>query len=219
MTPSRLTLCLQCDPTSTRRRMIAMTVTRYALRSDLGAMADALVDAFTDDPWFNWLYPSPSDWPSQPRAWFGLVLERAFAGGHTFLAKSGVANWIPPDVTFPSDADLDLAVELLRGQMGERVSTALGVIGQIGPYFPHVPRFHCVYIGVAQGSQGRGIGGALMSRVLEVCDREALPASLTSSNDKNLPWYRSLGFKEIAAVEVPGADFKMRPMWREPAST
>ena len=194
-----------------------MPTTRYALRSDLVRAADALVDAFTNDPWFNWLYPSSTDWPRHPRAWFGLVLDRAFTKGHTFVAESGVASWIPPDVSFPEDVDLNLAVELLRSQMGERVSTALGVIAQIGGSFEHVPRFHCVYIGVARAAQGSGVGRALMSRVLEMCDRERLPASLTSSNDANLAWYRSLGFGEIAEVSVPGAEFKMRPMWREPA--
>ncbi|MEQ1872546.1 MAG: GNAT family N-acetyltransferase [Ilumatobacteraceae bacterium] len=193
-----------------------MTAPRHALRSELDAAAGVLTDAFANDPWFNWLYPSVEQWPSDPNAWFALVLGRAFAKGHTFVTDSGATNWIPPDVHFPEGDDIDLAVGLLQSQIGERAGAALGVIGQGGTAFPDTPRFHCVYVGVSKSAQGRGIGGALMARVLDICDRDGFPASLTSTNDVNLPWYRSLGFNEIGEVAVPGADFKLRPMWRDP---
>jgi GNAT superfamily N-acetyltransferase len=193
-----------------------MPPSRHALRSDLATAAGLLADAFANDPWFNWLYPSADDWPLRPREWFALVLDRAFTKGHTFVTDSGVINWIPPDVHFPDAADIDLAVALLQSHIGDRATTAFGVIGQGGAAFPDVPRFHCVYVGVAQAAQGRGVGTALLSRVLDICDREGFPASLTSTNDANLPWYRSLGFNEIAEVVVPGANFALRPMWRDP---
>jgi GNAT superfamily N-acetyltransferase len=193
-----------------------MTTPRHALKSDIAAAAGVLTDAFATDPWFNWLYPNADQWPSEPNAWFALVLERAFPRGHSFITDCGFTNWIPPDVHFPESVDVELAYALLQAHIGERAADALGVIGQGGAAFPETPRFHCVYVGVSKAAQGRGIGGALMSRVLDICDRDGFPASLTSTNDVNLPWYRSLGFKEIGEVAVPGADFKLRPMWRDP---
>lgn len=190
--------------------------TRHALTSDLDSAAAVLADAFAADPWFTWLYPSADQWPQYPRDWFALVLGRTLSRGHTFVADdSGVTTWIPPDVHFPEPAEIDLAVGLLQTQIGDRATGALGVIGQAGSSMPPVPRFHCAFVGVTKAAQGRGIGGALMSRVLEVCDRDGFPASLTSTNDANLPWYRSLGFKEIGEVAVPDTGFKLRPMWRE----
>jgi GNAT superfamily N-acetyltransferase len=190
---------------------------RHAARVDLAPAADVLVDAFSGDPWFGWLYPSADAWPEHPRQWFALVLDRAFSKGHTFVAESGVATWIPPDVKFPEEADANLAVDLLSSHLGERAAEAFGVLRQAGGVFPDQPRFHCVYVGVARTAQGRGTGRALLTRVLEVCDRDRLPASLTSTNDTNLPWYRSLGFREIGEIAVPDAQFSLRPMWREPA--
>ncbi len=193
-----------------------MRVTRHAIGADLAAAAAVLTDAFANDPWFNWVYPSAAQWPQHPQEWFELVLGRTFVKGHTFVADAGVTTWIPPDVPFPEATDIDLAVSLLQVQIGDRGAVALGVLGQAGASFPDLPRFHCAFVGVKHDAQGGGIGGALMARVLDVCDREGVPASLTSSNDANLPWYRSLGFDEIDAVTVPDADFKLWPMWRQP---
>ncbi|MBI4882582.1 MAG: GNAT family N-acetyltransferase [Actinobacteria bacterium] len=194
-----------------------MTDARHAIRPDLHSAAIVLADAFANDPWFNWVYPSASLWPHCPQQWFGLVLDRTFERGHTYIAESGTTTWIPPDGNFPDDSDLALAVSLLTSQIGERAGVTLGLIGQAGAYFPHRPRFHCAYVGVGRSAQGRGTGAALMSRVLQVCDRDQFPASLTSTNDANLAWYRSLGFNEVGSVAVPGTEFSLRPMWREPA--
>lgn len=193
-----------------------MTTVRHALRSDLNAAADVLADAFAKDPWLRWLYPTADEWPHEPKRWFSLVTTRAFTRGHSFVTDSGFACWIPPDVHFPEAADIDVAVDLLRSQTGERADVWLDVVRRAGSNFHDTPRFHCAYIGVNHAAQGRGIGASLMSRVLDVCDREGLPASLTSTNDVNLPWYRSLGFNELGAADVPGAGFSLRPMWREP---
>jgi GNAT superfamily N-acetyltransferase len=189
---------------------------RHARRADLPGAAAVLVEAFAADPWFRWLYPDDATWPDCAGAWFGLVLDRAFPRGHTYVTGDGAVNWIPPDVHFPEEADVGLAVELLGGQIGERAGAALGVIGAAGAVFPDEPRFHCVYVGVRRAARGRGVGTSLLRRVLDVCDREGHAASLTSTNDANLPLYRSLGFVEIGSVPIPGTAHVMRPMWRAP---
>jgi GNAT superfamily N-acetyltransferase len=205
----------QCDGfrTLTRDRENSMGV-RQARRADLDAGACDLAAAFAADPWFRWLYPDDAMWPRLPTAWFALVLDRAFPHGHTYVTDGGICNWIPPDVHFPGADDVQRAVELLASQIGERASRALGFIGDAGAEFPDEPRFHCVYVGVEPTRQGEGCGRALLGRVLDVCDRDGIAASLTSTNDANLALYRSLGFRDLAEVPVEG--FALRPMWREP---
>ena len=117
---------------------------------------------------------------------------------------------------FPEEADVALAAEVLRGQIGQRAGEALGVIGAAGAMFPNRPRFHCVYVGVHPSNQRQGIGRALFGRVLRTCDAEGIEASLTSTNDTNLPLYHALGFTELGQVPIPGTGRFMRPMWRTP---
>jgi hypothetical protein len=138
---------------------------RHAVRGDLGACSSILASAFRRDPWFAWLYPEPEHWLTEAERWFALVLDRAFAKGHTHVARNadstivGVASWIPPDVEFPEAADVSLALSLLEEQIGERAAPALGVIGRAGTAFHgRPPRFHCVYIAVSPDAQRDGIG-------------------------------------------------------------
>lgn len=175
-----------------------------------------LADAFRHDPWFSWLFPDEAVRPAQATAWFALVLDRAFSMGHTYAAPGGFVNWAPPDVHFPQPDDVALAVDLLTEHIGGRAGDALGIIGRIGPLVPDEPRFHCIYVGVRPDRQGQGTGAALLGHVLDVCDRDGLPASLTSTNDANLPLYRRLGFEEIGAVPISDTGNSMRPMWRTP---
>ena len=146
------------------------------------------------------------------------MYKRQFVHGHTFVATGGVTTWIPPGVHFPGPDEIALALGLLEQQIGDRAGEALSVIGGAGASFPDRPRFHCVYVGVRRDAHGRGTGSTLMRRELDVCDRDVVPVSLVSTNDANLPWYRSLGFVEIGEVPIPGAGCSLRPMWREPAS-
>jgi GNAT superfamily N-acetyltransferase len=187
---------------------------RIALRRDVAEGARILVEAFQDDPWFSWLFPDPASRREPAGEWFALVLDRAFTMGHTYRADHGFANWIAPDVHFPRPEDIDLAVDLLRRHIGERASTALAIIREAGSVFPDSPRFHCVYVGVHPGHQGKGVGGSLLRRVLDVCDNEGLAASLNSTNDINLPFYRGLGFEEIGEVPIADSGSVMRPMLR-----
>lgn len=190
---------------------------RFARPTDLDDAAATLAEAFGDDPWFRWLYPAAAHWPATAAEWFTLVLERASSHGQIYVAPGATCSWIPPGVDFPGADDAALAVELLGRQIGDRAAAAFGVIGAAGAVFPHDrPRFHCVYVGVRVAAQRCGVGTALLRRVLDGCDRDGLCASLTSTNDRNLSWYRSLGFVEIGAVPIPGTADVLRPMWREP---
>jgi GNAT superfamily N-acetyltransferase len=189
---------------------------RAAAQADLGHAAAMMADAFAGDPWFRWLYPDDATWTESARAWFGIVLDRAYRFGHTHCHEAGAINWIPPGQHFPEEDDVAAAVELLTAQIGDRAMTALGVIGRAGATFPDQERFHCVYVAVDPARQGQGHGRVLLAHTLAICDRDDIPASLTSTNDANLPLYRSLGFEEIGAIPIPGTDKNMRPMWRKP---
>ncbi|CAL3967162.1 unnamed protein product [Diplocarpon coronariae] len=70
--------------------------------------------------------------------------------------------------------------------------------------------FHIIELSVAKSYQGRGIGSALMSTMLQQVRREGY-RSITLTTFKDLPWngpwYARIGFAEVKAQEM-GRDFE-----------
>jgi ribosomal protein S18 acetylase RimI-like enzyme len=73
-------------------------------------------------------------------------------------------------------------------------------------------------IGVAPGHQGEGLGTALITSVLDRCDREGLSAYLEASSARSRKLYERLGFELVdRPLDLPDGP-QMWPMWREPQS-
>ena len=65
------------------------------------------------------------------------------------------------------------------------------------------------------GATGQ-IGSALLTPILQQCDRETTPAYLESSKESNIPFYRRHGFEVTGTVDLPGGGPRVWPMWRDP---
>jgi ribosomal protein S18 acetylase RimI-like enzyme len=70
-------------------------------------------------------------------------------------------------------------------------------------------------ISVDPPCQGSGIGSALLTHGLSVCDREGRLAYLDCTNPKNLPLYQRHGFEVLGTIKVGGHQ-PMYPMLRRP---
>ena len=70
-------------------------------------------------------------------------------------------------------------------------------------------------LGVDPPRQGEGLGSALMQPVLELCDRERVPAYLESSKERNVDFYARHGFRVTSELRLPKGP-AMWPMWRNP---
>ena len=55
-----------------------------------------------------------------------------------------------------------------------------------------------------------------MQPVLELCERDGVPAYLESSKERNIDFYARFGFRVRDEVKLPAGP-KMWPMWRDPA--
>ena len=64
--------------------------------------------------------------------------------------------------------------------------------------------------------QGRGLGAKVIAPVLEICDRQSLPAYLESSNIANVPFYERHGFEIQEEVLVCEGGPVIRAMLRKP---
>lgn len=172
---------------------------------------------FYDDPVMSWIFPDPSTRLD--------ALELAFARlAGTFIARDGrvdvldgacTALWLAPDPPPPPDdppVAPDRPWHLFTEDVIERFTT-LGAVMEAA----HPDDLHW-YLGIVASlpeQQGRGLGQRILRPVLDICDREGLPAYLESSNPRNLPFYFRLGFEQTGEIVVPDGPMLI-PMWREP---
>ena len=60
-----------------------------------------------------------------------------------------------------------------------------------------------------------GIGSALIQPILDVCDRDEVPAYLESSKERNIDFYARHGFRVTDELALPDGP-PVWPMWRDP---
>jgi ribosomal protein S18 acetylase RimI-like enzyme len=191
---------------------------RFALRDDLDQLETSLTDAFSNDPMMSWIYPDPASRAEQVRPFMRLALDISFPHGHVYgAANNGAAAlWSPPDVDIFDDAAVGSMFTLLGEQLGERAAEVGTGLMKITAEHPHdEPHFYLFVLGTSTAHQSQGLGSALISHVLDQCDRQGLGAYLESSNIRNVPFYERHGFKVLSEVKVSN-DFVARPMWRDP---
>ena len=102
---------------------------------------------------------------------------------------------------------------LAFGMSNRRPFQILGTMEKVHPREPH---YYLEAIGTRQAAQGKGVGSAVMSVMLERCDREGIPAYLESSNPRNIPLYARHGFEVRDPVPLPAGAPVLTPMWRDP---
>lgn len=175
--------------------------------------ADALADAFTDDP--GWLSVGPRNpgrrWKFIYRTCLStLRVAERWAGpswciteqGEPLAVLAGCAPglWPPPSLRSlfwlaPGPALAGPAV-LARSLGAERVFER---------GYPEYDAFIVVIFGVRRSQQRRGLGRRLMAEALATADEAGAPAFLWTSNPDNLPYYRSHGYEVIGdATTIPG---------------
>jgi GNAT superfamily N-acetyltransferase len=187
------------------------------LRRDLEAIADLWVEAFADDPYLRWIQPDDHRWPAFGSAWMTFVVELTFERGHTYLADplDVAVAWVPPDVALVGADEVARGRAIIAGHAGEkRADDAVATIMAARGHALDEPHWTLQYIGVRPRRQGSGLGVAAVAPMLAVCDAEALPCGLVSTNPRNIPFYERLGFRVDADVPTPDGAAVMRPMHR-----
>lgn len=164
---------------------------------DADEAVSILTLAFANDPAVRWMYPGSRQYhlwfPKFVRAFGG----RAFAHDSAFAVEGGAALWLPPGV----GPDEDAVIALLQESVSEeRQEGIFSIFEQMGRFHPDEPHWYLPLIGVEPLSQGVGRGTALMKEALERCD--GLPAYLESTNERNIPFYRRLGFEPLGVIRA-----------------
>ena len=173
---------------------------------------DVIVSAFAGDPFVRNLYPDDDSYmlhfPGAVVAFGGLALD---AGTVWRIGEfDGVAFWYPPDLS-PDDA----IIEHFRLTVSaERLDDIFSTFDQMDHAHPTYRHWYLPWFGVHVSKQGRGIGGDLLRRCLEVVDADHLPAYLENTNPRNRSFYERGGF-EVTGESQAGVAPPIFSMVRE----
>ncbi|MFM7536088.1 MAG: GNAT family N-acetyltransferase [Acidimicrobiales bacterium] len=197
-----------------------MSAIRLLLAADVDAAATTLATAFADDPMITWVSGEPDRGRRVATAcdgFFRPALEVARHRGHTYVTSGGAAVWVPPDVALFTDADGPTFGASLVEHLGAEAAGRLGMLGElVRAHHPHDrPHFYLFLLGTAV--QGTGLGGRLLTPVLDRCDADGVGAYLESSNPRNVAFYERHGFRVRWEARPVDDGPLMHGMWRDPA--
>jgi ribosomal protein S18 acetylase RimI-like enzyme len=187
---------------------------------DRAAVVAALTAAFMDDPVTNWATPSDRHRPAVLRHFFGSYFDFHAGEGMVYAdpERRGAAVWaLPGNWRTTAGQDLRIARAFAHPRHWLRgPSVAWGLLGLERKHPAEPPHFYLASVGVMPEGQGRGLGSRLLQPVLEICDRDGIPAYLESSKESNIAFYARHGFRVTAELKLSRRGPTMWPMWREP---
>lgn len=196
-------------------------VTRRAIDEDVGSLVEVLGRAFHDDPVACFMFATDRRRRRGLRRFFGIQLRHMYmADGEVWTTDdlAGAALWAPPGKPKPGWRDLWHLSPLLRELvfLGRRLPDAANLLAEVDRRRPRQPHWYLATLGTEPARQGKGVGSALLSPVLERCDQEGLPAYLESSKERNLAFYGRHRFEVTGSFDAPGGGPRLWFMWREP---
>ncbi|MFB8758992.1 GNAT family N-acetyltransferase [Streptomyces nigra] len=190
---------------------------RTAGEADRELVVGLLDAAFQDDPVSSWVFPGEEHRRTTHPKLMAAFTDVVLAHGRIDVTEDGTACalWmsVPADAPEQDDegsAELRAAVD----PDNERVE----LIGRLTAGAHPAGRAHeyLWMIGAAPERQGQGLGTALITSVLDRCDREGLGAYLEASSARSRVLYERLGFTlEGRPLDLPDGP-RMWPMWRDP---
>ena len=177
---------------------------RVARHEDIGQLSRALSLAFYTDPVYEWFFPRAGSRIERLRRLFAVFLEDLIPLG-TVLATEGLEGaslWVPPGKTISHWQSVKQNLQVL-GILGGGVPRGIWWWLSVESKQPRYPHWELFLIGVVPEKQGRGIGTALLRRMLDKCDDERLPIYLDTGNKANVAFYQRYGFEVKRKVSLP----------------
>ncbi|MEJ2082897.1 MAG: hypothetical protein P8Y94_12185, partial [Acidobacteriota bacterium] len=161
--------------------------------SELGVAARVLAEAYTEDPVHLWAMPKAATRLEDATVFFTLFLRwmRRYSWDvfGTADRSAVVVTWLVCEGKRGYPDGVRYMPPLLRAR-----SHANEFFRWVDTFRPKFNHRYLEFIG-ALPTAPLGTGLFLLENVLRMCDREGLPVWAWSSNPRNLPFYRRLGFE------------------------
>jgi ribosomal protein S18 acetylase RimI-like enzyme len=202
----------------------AMSAVRSLAPTPLGvaAVREVLAAAFVDDPMLQWIFPDAVQHTPATAAWLGVFVEAYAAAAVTDviaadgLATAGVALWRCTTEPLPFSPAPSVG-GLMAAFLGVERATQLGEgLGAFAANKPAPPFHYLQFLAVHPSRQGHGLGRQLVLHGQQRAAEAGVGVYLESTNPRNLPFYRSCGFREIGRFELlPAGPPAFRLWWQE----
>lgn len=165
------------------------------------AAAEALGRAFFDDPLLEYLMPDDG---KRSRVMTPLMLcavQMAYPEGHCYTTSTGplgAALFMPPGKPKVPMSRLARVVLPQVPRFGVApLLRYMGVMDELEKKHPRTPHWYLATLGVDPEHQGQGLGGHLISAILQRADADRTPVYLETNKARNVPFYEKHGFQVV----------------------
>ena len=183
--------------------------------SDVGGAARVLAEAFAEDPVFLWAMPRAETRLADATAFFTFYLRRTRSRRREVFAtsdRSAVAVMTPvSQLGRENRTDARDLPALVR-----TMSSAADYFRWIETFQPDCDHRYLEFIGILPAYRSKGRGSVLLGSLLAMSAREGLPVWCWSSNPRNLPYYRRLGFESGDELRWNSDTPAVTPLLRPP---
>ena len=175
--------------------------------------------AFADDPVANFMFAGARRRRRGLRCFFTSQIGRQYLpGGHVYTTedRAGTAVWGSPERPRNGLAELRQLLPTAPFLLSARTVRAIRLLVEVDGLHPKEPHWYLATLGTVPERQGQGVGAALLQPVLDLADRDGMPAYLESSKARNVPFYARFGFEVVEELSGTAGSPAMWRMWREP---
>lgn len=190
-----------------------------ATADDVPALAEVSALAFEHDPITEWLVETGDDPLQMERQMFVAEyrITKRFDLIYTDADRKGVSIWKPPGARSTIGDRIQQVWTMLGTiKLSRRAFAKIKLFIQIENAHPCEHHYYLSLLAVHPDMQGKGLGTALMQPVLEICDRDHVPAYLETETESNVDFYSKRGFKVIKEITTSDGRSKVWTMWRAP---
>jgi GNAT superfamily N-acetyltransferase len=195
-------------------------------QDQIPAAGEVLARAFVNDPLcvytqhdrevrlsqFSWLFTQ-------------LAQEAAVRDGVYVNTRSappdGVAVWMPPQTSEPRQekavwSEMDQMAQRFGPEAYRRFTEAFRHFEDVHHEYMAGPHWYLALLGVSPRSQRQGIGGTLLTPILQRADQQSIACYLETFVFDNVAFYERRGFRVVEAGVEPRGEVAFWAMRREP---